>query len=221
MFSAPNLRQDRLDHQLSDQNRLLLQTNFALQARLASIETGQALIQPASTAPTRGVQVSSRGGNKRAASVHTILDTSLADSELQPESFASVTNSAANDADLPSLGDLNALSPEQKKVRQNVQRYVSNTFRNACGIGTQDDWPETDIQRVNELTGEIYLTPYFKFGVTDTRNIHIFAAVAKQVADEFKDKTRWPEGLAKCGTTWDLDVLKNMAKASFPNFKRQ
>ncbi|KAJ7114851.1 hypothetical protein C8R44DRAFT_984222 [Mycena epipterygia] len=209
MFSALHLRQDHLEHQ----NRMLLQTNATLQARLASIESNQ-MVQPASSA-SRGTRAPSRGGKKRAPSVHTVIDEALL------EGPSSVPDLCPAGSDLPSLGDADSLSPEQKKARQNLQRYVSKTFRTVCGVGVKDQWPDPDIQRINEVTGELYLTPYFESGVADACNMHIFAAVAKQVANEFQDKTCWPQGLATCGATWDSDVLKSMAKASFPNFKRQ
>ncbi|KAJ6613816.1 hypothetical protein B0H10DRAFT_200879 [Mycena sp. CBHHK59/15] len=71
------------------------------------------------------------------------------------------------------------------------------------------------------MTGEVYLTPLFDFGATDARNMHIFAAVATQVMNEFKDEACRPQGLTDCGTAWNVDVFKKMAKESFDGFKRQ
>ncbi|KAJ7443280.1 hypothetical protein FB451DRAFT_950517, partial [Mycena latifolia] len=100
-------------------------------------------------------------------------------------------------------------------------RYVSQTFRSVCGVTAKDAWPDPNILRVNEVTNEIYLTPFFDFGVTDPRNIQIFTAVAIQVENDFQDEACLPEGLANCGATWGVDVYKKMAKESFPNYRRQ
>ncbi|KAJ7460310.1 hypothetical protein FB451DRAFT_508224 [Mycena latifolia] len=78
----------------------------------------------------------------------------------------------------PSLGVSAALSPAQKKMRLELKRYVGTTFRNVCGVGVTEDWPDPDVQRINEVTGEAYPTPNFAGGVTDAVNIRIFAAVA-------------------------------------------
>lgn len=113
LFSSLHLRQDHLDHQLSEQNRMLLQTNATLQARLASLESGHAVQPPSSV--SRGTRAPSRGGKKRVPSVHIIIDDAILEEPL------SVSDSSPAASELPSLGDPDSLSPEQKKARQNLQ----------------------------------------------------------------------------------------------------
>ncbi|KAJ7453007.1 hypothetical protein B0H11DRAFT_1876116 [Mycena galericulata] len=200
MMTALHLRQEHL----VEQNRALVQANSDLQARLASVEEEQST----SVRPTESSNEPSR---LRPVSVRTR-------SQSRPRHLPP---SAADDVHLPSLGNPRDLSPKQKKAREGVKRYVTNTFRTVCGVSKQENWPNPEVQRINEVTGEVYLTPLFECGVTDTRNMLIFAAVAKQVDDEFADEACHPPGLADCGATWDIEVFKKMAKESFEGFKRQ
>ncbi|KAJ7429871.1 hypothetical protein B0H11DRAFT_1631203, partial [Mycena galericulata] len=94
-------------------------------------------------------------------------------------------------------------------------------FRSVCGVGPHDAWPEPNIVRTNPTTDEVYLTPLFASGTTHNHNVHIFAAVAKQVADDFQDEACRPPGLTDSGTTWGIDTFTKMAKESFDGFKKQ
>ncbi|KAJ7695635.1 hypothetical protein B0H17DRAFT_1131266 [Mycena rosella] len=211
MLSSLNLRQNQID----DQNRILRQMNSALQARVDLLEHAHILNQPtasdgaatADAAPVRGSQVAARGGAQHRGSGHPA-----------PSIPGTVP---VNNADLPSLGNVKVLSDVQKQVRLSLKRDVRATFQAVCSVGTKDDWSDPQIRRVNEITGKVYLTPNFESGVTDAVNMHIFAAVAKQVENEFKDVECQLEGLATCGASWDINVIKAMAKEAFPNYKRQ
>ncbi|KAJ7110206.1 hypothetical protein C8R43DRAFT_998177 [Mycena crocata] len=213
MLSSLNLRQDHLHDQLTSQNQLLSETNAALQARLELLESTRPPTHPGSVS-TRAASTAMRGGKKRVPSVHTVPQLHSVDPTLPAP--------VVDNSDLPSLGDVTKLSDSQKQTRLALKRRVGATFRDICGVGkSTDSWPDSDVQRVNEITGVPYENPDFESGVTDVRNIHIFTVVAKQLANEFEDVECQPEGLATCGATWDLDLLKNMSKEAFPNFKKQ
>ncbi|KAJ7729849.1 hypothetical protein DFH07DRAFT_1066112 [Mycena maculata] len=187
MFSSLTLRQNQLDNQLAEQNRVLAELNSELKARLASIEAQRVpavqLAPSTATAAARGGKGSGRGRQRG------VRSTRGADS-------ASPSEPSTHAIVLPSLGEPAKLSEIQKQVRIRVKRYVSNKFRTVCGVTKTDVWPEPGIPRVNEVTGEVFLTPYF-------------------------DEACWPEGLADRGATWDIDVFKKIAGESFDGFKRK
>ncbi|KAJ7469104.1 hypothetical protein FB451DRAFT_1478937 [Mycena latifolia] len=175
LFSGVDLRQNHLD----DQNRMLLEVNAKLQSLIDSLESTQSSTQPALSIPTRGIRVGIRGRPKRVTSVSTGTDASPHESSTELGSPTPPSNAAPKHS--PSLGVPAALSPAQRKMR-------------------------LDLKRINEVTGEAYLTPNFAGGVTDVPvvNIRIFAAVAIQIVNEFKDAACQPDGLADCGATWDV-----------------
>ncbi|KAJ7446591.1 hypothetical protein FB451DRAFT_1375876 [Mycena latifolia] len=166
---------------LDDQNRMLLEVNAKLQSLIDSLESTQSSTQPAPSIPTRGIRAGIRGRPKRVTSVSTGTDASPHESSTES---GSPTPSNAAPKHSPSLGVPAVLSPAQRKMR-------------------------LDLKRINEVTGEAYLTPNFAGGVTDVVNIRIFAAVANQIVNEFKVSTS--DYISGRSATWITDGYTNLA----------
>ncbi|KAJ7794261.1 hypothetical protein B0H14DRAFT_3497176 [Mycena olivaceomarginata] len=87
-----------------------------------------------------------------------------------------------------------------------------------CDDPTDDEEPDPQILRLNPITGEEYLTPFFDFDVKHPENDAIFRAVAEQVDRQMKSSL--PAGVPE-NAVWNLRTLIAMAKVSFRGFKKQ
>lgn len=59
-----------------------------------------------------------------------------------------------------------------------LQAYTTQTFRRACGV-TGKEWPDPGVVRINPTTGVKYLSPFFEYDVTESRNHDFCLSVAK------------------------------------------
>ncbi|KAJ7095599.1 hypothetical protein C8R44DRAFT_813509 [Mycena epipterygia] len=190
--------------------------NTALKAQLALATSEQ---RPAVSVPStsfRG-QLTSRGKVSRKKSKNT------AGRDRQPSFHESDSD---GDSDTPNpdaptiyLTAKDCTTPELKAARKAIQTFVSKTFRDVCGIGSKDLWPDPSERRVNEITEEVYLTPAFASDVTDPRNERLFTVVAEQVYTDLEDRSNCPRAARKVNGSWDKGLLHEMAKTSFRNLK--
>ncbi|KAJ7744274.1 hypothetical protein DFH07DRAFT_749550 [Mycena maculata] len=101
---------------------------------------------------------------------------------------------------------------------------MTQTFRRVCNV-SGNAWPDPTRIRTNEITGEVYPTPFFHLLVSDTRNGNLCLAVATQALSELKDKEVWPDGLQRRrgepDPTWNLAYFKVLAKKSFRTCRKQ
>ncbi|KAJ7798282.1 hypothetical protein B0H14DRAFT_3156978 [Mycena olivaceomarginata] len=121
---------------------------------------------------------------------------------------------ALNSLDL-SDGELRLLQVNQQSLVCNS--FVTKVFRRVCDV-SGSHWPDPLSVRTNELTDEVYPSPFFEFGITYTRNASLCIQVAKQAMKDLKDRDAWPSGLKREPTEpepWDLPLLNELAKESF------
>ncbi|KAJ7923895.1 hypothetical protein B0H13DRAFT_2399714 [Mycena leptocephala] len=98
-----------------------------------------------------------------------------------------------------------------------IQAYATKTLRRACGVMGKE-WPDPDIVRINPTTGVKYLTPFFEYDVTDSRNHDLCLTVARLMDMEMKAKR--PPGVSNAAV-WDPETLLRCTKKSFRAMKKQ
>ncbi|KAJ7829203.1 hypothetical protein B0H14DRAFT_3144066 [Mycena olivaceomarginata] len=125
------------------------------------------------------------------------------------------------------LNSLDLLDVELHLLQVNQQSlvcnsFVTNVFRRVCDV-SRSHWLDPLSVRTNELTEEVYPSPFFEFGITYTRNTSLCIQVVKQAMKDLKDRDAWPSGLKREPTEpepWDLPLLNELAKESFRNLKK-
>ncbi|KAJ7360755.1 hypothetical protein DFH08DRAFT_951409 [Mycena albidolilacea] len=103
-----------------------------------------------------------------------------------------------------------------------LQSFIMKVFQ-SVGDVSGSHWPDPLSVRTNELTDEVYPSPFFEFGITYTRNVSLCIQVAKQAMRDLKDRDAWPSSLKREPTEpepWDLLLLNELAKESFRNLKK-
>ncbi|KAJ7449729.1 hypothetical protein B0H11DRAFT_2332069, partial [Mycena galericulata] len=135
--------------------------------------------------------------------------------------FESDHSDAESDAQNPAvyLDSKNCTTADLKKARTAIQSFVTKSLRDVCGVTSKDIWPDPDERRVNEITGELYLTPVFASDVTDLRNERLFTAVAERAYTDLRHRSNQPKPARNVNATWDVGLLQDMAKDSFRNLK--
>ncbi|KAJ7770772.1 hypothetical protein B0H16DRAFT_1452179 [Mycena metata] len=102
-------------------------------------------------------------------------------------------------------------TPQLKKARAALQSFVTKTFRDVCGVPVKSRWPDPRDNRVNEITGEDYLTPFFDLDVDHRRN--------EQAYNDLQNEKNWPSAVSAVNVTWDLPLINDLAVASFRNLR--
>ncbi|KAK7029129.1 hypothetical protein R3P38DRAFT_3516094 [Favolaschia claudopus] len=118
------------------------------------------------------------------------------------------------------LGDKKAPKHIQD-TRTATQKFVSARFRSITGIGSRDPWRHPTIERVNDITGEIYLTPNFEGLIFDEHNQRLIGLVARKVMNDLADEDLRPAELTSSQATWDYIVIEELAQHSFSNVRPQ
>ncbi|KAJ7861380.1 hypothetical protein B0H14DRAFT_3445308 [Mycena olivaceomarginata] len=131
------------------------------------------------------------------------------------------TNHPSDACDSASPIAFNSLDLSDVELRL-LQSFVTKVFRRVCDI-SGSHWPDPLTVRTNELTDEVFPSPFFEFGITYTRNASLCIQVVKQAMKDLKDRDTWPSGLKREPTEpepWDLPLLNELAKESFCNLKK-
>ena len=63
---------------------------------------------------------------------------------------------------------------------------VNETYRTICNVAVKDTWPETDEERIDEATGEVYYTPRFTVKADHKHNEMINRRVARIVNERLE-----------------------------------
>ncbi|KAJ7816413.1 hypothetical protein B0H14DRAFT_3148632 [Mycena olivaceomarginata] len=130
------------------------------------------------------------------------------------------SQSESVDEDGVELSQIN-LSDVQKRALQTV---VTQVFRKVCDVPGKY-WPDPNIIRTNEYTGQVYPTPFFELQVSDAPNMEVLREVAEQVIRDLQVKKDWPKALMRTAgeldPTWDRAYIIALAKKSFSSFRKQ
>ncbi|KAJ7703641.1 hypothetical protein B0H17DRAFT_1194141 [Mycena rosella] len=171
LFAAMSLQQSKI----LNQNQKFLEANAALQARVASVESRQ------SSHPTHDPSLSDHSDPRLAAVVQKKAKAKQARKERHQDALQGQAPLSVDSGLLrPSLGDKD-ISPEVAEAKTATQ-----LFRDVCGVRAKDAWPNPDVIRSNEITGERYLTPRFDHPITDPVNQHSVSTVAQQAYDDLQ-----------------------------------
>ncbi|KAJ6534407.1 hypothetical protein B0H19DRAFT_1272121 [Mycena capillaripes] len=111
-----------------------------------------------------------------------------------------------------------------KAAKATVQSITTRTFNDVIGVHSGKNFPDLTVQRVNEITGEVYLNPVFEATVAHPLNHSLFSAVAEQVQSQLIKKPEFlPPALIhdELGFKWNHNLLFEMAKTSFRSRKVQ
>ncbi|KAF7368206.1 hypothetical protein MVEN_00140200 [Mycena venus] len=103
------------------------------------------------------------------------------------------------------------------------QDEISRTFREVVGVPAKP-WPDLNIERSNELTGEVYMNPVFEATVAHPENHKLFCEVMKQVESQLiKNSKSLPSALThkELDFIYGRDLLYEMTKTSFRSCKAQ
>ncbi|KAF7367178.1 hypothetical protein MSAN_00977700 [Mycena sanguinolenta] len=227
MIGTLSLRQD----QLEEENRVLRGENRALHGRLASVESRETHAAPpvTDTLPPAVADPRLVAATKKKAARRTRKERGV--TPLAPTAEAATEQSTAEQSgprSTPPSGDAAAkylgnteLPTELLPARRAAQGFVSKTFREVCGVGPKDEWPDPSVTRYNDVTGERYLNPDFDSAVTDPGNCLLISAVARQAELDLQDEQLRPSVLTDLKATWDLSVLERMVRKSFSTFRGQ
>ncbi|KAF7346895.1 hypothetical protein MVEN_01441700 [Mycena venus] len=223
LLAKMTLRQDHLDQE----NQLL--NNSALHARITSFESRPALVAappPSDTLsdPRIAAAVRKKQAGERAARKERGVVAAPPLMPPVPEIDAPTSDASASQQSAPQtpiyLGSAN-LPPELRPVRMATQKFVSRIFREVCGVGKKDEWPDPSIIRINEITQEQYLTPNFDGLITDASNQYLISVVARKAEKDLRDVNLRPLQLTASNATLDFPVVFHMAENSFTNFRPQ
>ncbi|KAJ7167152.1 hypothetical protein C8R43DRAFT_167619 [Mycena crocata] len=216
MFQTLRLQQEH--------TQMLAAENAELKAQLTQTGAGHKITT--STVTSRG-RLASRGkvtvrSGRNPAVIHRERSTSvLADdggNSSEPESDHHPADEDPTAA-VVYLDRKNCDTVEVKKARTALQVFVSKTFREVCGVSTKDRWPDFDEFRVDEVTRLRLPNPKFAADVKDLANVRLFLTVAKQAQADLRRRGNRPKDLLAVKARWDLELLQEMAKTSFQNFK--
>ncbi|KAJ7903009.1 hypothetical protein B0H13DRAFT_2335362 [Mycena leptocephala] len=153
--------------------------NAELKAELLRANAGQEPAGPVSTVPSRGALASRVKATRRKG-------RTAGRSHRQPPPPAAGDDSDG-DSDEPApttpkiyLEPKNLTTEALKEAKKAVQRFVTKTFRDVCRVSPKTPWPHSREYRINEITGEAYLTPNLAADVSDVRNRRLFRLVGEQ-----------------------------------------
>ncbi|KAF7372234.1 hypothetical protein MVEN_00082900 [Mycena venus] len=189
LVAKVTLRQDHLDQE----NQLLKRDNNALHARISSFESRPAPVDPPPSLntvsdPREAAAVRKKQAGRRAARKERGVPPappipSVPDADCPPLDPSVLQQSAHG---TPFYLGSDKLPPELVPVRTATQKFVSKIFRDFCGVGPKDEWPDPSIIRTNEITNEQYLTPNFAGLITDTSNQYLIAVVARKAEKDLR-----------------------------------
>ncbi|KAK7059312.1 hypothetical protein R3P38DRAFT_959755 [Favolaschia claudopus] len=212
MMAAMSLRQD----QLEEENKLLKRDNNALHTRLASVELRAPLDEPTVpdagsdprlVAASRKKQATKRGRRRERGT----------DSEPHNEALAAASQLVRSGI---YLGDTKG-GKRVQEAKTATQKFVSALFRSTTGVGNKEPWPHPSVERVNDVTGEIYPTPNFDGLITDAHNQRLISLVARKAMEDLADEHLRPAELTNSQATWDYAIIEELARNSFSNFRPQ
>ena len=63
---------------------------------------------------------------------------------------------------------------------------ISRKFWSLCNVGAKESWPDPDVRREDEVTGEQYFTPRFDECITHRDNYALTRRVARAVYEELQ-----------------------------------
>ncbi|KAJ7090900.1 hypothetical protein B0H15DRAFT_800136 [Mycena belliarum] len=142
------------------------------------------------------------------------------------QSIAATTDGSDSESDTPTsrtpavyLTKANCTTKPLKDARSALQTFVTKSMRDVCGVGPNDRWADPDERRVNEVTGETYLTPYFEGDVKDPRNVPLFDAVIDRAYNDLQNRDNMPRAVRDVNGTCDKPLLEEMTKNAFRNLK--
>ncbi|KAJ7305666.1 hypothetical protein DFH08DRAFT_1054933 [Mycena albidolilacea] len=198
-------------------------------------QRGGRITQAKTRGQRRHVTAVGGGGSENNIAIDPALDASSAsdfaiDTDYPSDNPSDVATDYRSDASTDHPSDacdsagpiaLNSLDLSDVELRL-LQSFVTKVFRRVCDV-SESHWPDPLSVRTNELTDEVYPSPFFEFGITYTRNASLCIQVAKQAMKDLKDRAAWPSGLKREPTEpepWDLPLLNELAKESFRNLKK-
>ncbi|KAG2135833.1 hypothetical protein DEU56DRAFT_737620, partial [Suillus clintonianus] len=97
---------------------------------------------------------------------------------------------------------------------------VTAKFRRACDVSDGKKWPSLEVERKNDMTGEVYLTPNFEATVNDDHNRVIFNKIAHLVWEELRSTTL-SDSLSNRKVKWNKQSLFTFAKDTYRGFKEE
>ncbi|KAJ7725787.1 hypothetical protein B0H16DRAFT_1781606 [Mycena metata] len=164
MLAGISLRQD----QIFEETQQLKRDTGTLQARVTSFEQRPPPVvvaaqmsnpDPRLAAATQKKQVTRRGRKERGVQSVPAVSQLL---ELDASTPGHSTPLGATEPQRAGvyLGD-RSLPPGALLAQTATQKFVSKMFRDVCGVGPKQEWPDPNLRRVNDITGEVYLTPRF------------------------------------------------------------
>ncbi|TFY76933.1 hypothetical protein EWM64_g7078 [Hericium alpestre] len=100
-----------------------------------------------------------------------------------------------------SVGKASRLTRNQKRARRDILGYTAGMFCELSGIKVNEEWPtwvdgEVD-ERINEATGQSYMTPNFTFGVKHPGNAQFLGRITDTVLQNLNlngsDRPEWAD----------------------------
>ncbi|KAG2126420.1 hypothetical protein BD769DRAFT_1668431 [Suillus cothurnatus] len=100
------------------------------------------------------------------------------------------------------------------------EHLVTTKFHHICDISEGKKWPSPEVERKNNTTGEVYLTPNFETTINDEHNRVIFSKVADLIWQELISVTL-SDSLSNHKVKWNKQSLLIFAKEMYHGFKEE
>ncbi|KAG1855738.1 hypothetical protein DFJ58DRAFT_727397 [Suillus subalutaceus] len=117
-------------------------------------------------------------------------------------------------------GARGSLSTAAREARGHLKHLVTAKFRHVCDVSDGKKWPSLEVERKNDMTGEVYLTPNFEATVNDDHNRVIFKKIAHLVWEEL-GSTTLSDSLSNRKVKWNKQSLFTFAKDTYRGFKEE